>query len=61
MHIRSYPELTATLHLCYSYHQPVIKLLFHMLFSELFSLQVVSALIFVSLSVVLLEHKVYFN
>jgi hypothetical protein len=31
------------------------------LFSELFSLQVVSALIFVSLSVMLSEHKLYFN
>jgi len=61
MHIRSYPGFTATLHLFYSDHQPVIKLLFHMLFSELFSLQVVSALIFVSLSVMLSEHKLYFN
>lgn len=60
MHIRSYPELTATLHLFYRYHQPVIKLLFHMLFSELFSLEVMSALIFVSLSVMLWEHKQYF-
>ena len=54
-------KFTATmLHLFYSYHQPVIKLLFLMLFSELFSLEVMSALIFVSLNVMLWDHNLYF-
>ena len=57
---RKLSEFTAMLHLFYSYHQPVIIILFHMLFSELFSVQVMSAVIFVSLSVMLLDHNLHF-